>query len=345
MTEFIIITIIKVLVVVLAVLTGCAYATLLERKVVAHMQHRMGPIYAGPYGLLQPLADAIKLMFKEDYVPSKVERITYSLAPMVAFVPAMLSFAVVPFSRDLELFGHTITGVISDLNIGILWIFAVTSLGVYGLVLAGWSSGSKYSLLGGLRSSAQMISYELSYTLSIVGVILIANTLSMTELVRMQAGGGVLFFQNWFVWKQPLGFLLYITCAIAETNRAPFDLPEAESELVGGYHTEYSSMRFSMFFIGEYANMIAVSAVGTTLFFGGWNGPDLFGFQFMPLIWFIIKVFLFMFFYIWLRATFPRFRYDQLMAFGWKVLFPLAIFNTMFTGLGVILGWGWFRVG
>ncbi|RME23401.1 MAG: NADH-quinone oxidoreductase subunit H, partial [Candidatus Zixiibacteriota bacterium] len=221
-------------------------------------------------------------------------------------------------------------------------IFAITSLGVYGIVMAGWSSGSKYSLLGGLRSSAQMISYEISYTLSIVGVLLIANTLSMRELVHLQGSDSLFFFKNWFVWKQPLGFLLYLTCAISETNRAPFDLPEAESELVGGYHTEYSSMRFSMFFIGEYANMLAVSCVGVTLFFGGWQGPFLDGFAFMSLIWFILKVIVFMFFYIWLRATFPRFRYDQLMAFGWKVLFPLAIFNTMLTGLGVVLGWSWF---
>lgn len=217
--------------------------------------------------------------------------------------------------------------VISDLNIGVLYIFAITSMGVYGIVLGGWSSGSKYSLLGGIRSSAQMISYEVGYSLSIVGVILVANTLSLRELVDQQASIG-----DWFVWRQPLGFLLYLTCAIAETNRAPFDMPEAESELVGGYHTEYSSMRFAMFFIGEYANMLAVSAVGATLFFGGWQGPYL-----PSLLWFIIKVFLFMFFYIWLRATFPRFRYDQLMAFGWKVLFPLALLNTMVTAAFVML--------
>ncbi len=331
MLEMILLSSIKVIVVVVAVLTGCAYATYMERKVVAIMQHRVGPSYAGPYGLLQPLADAIKMAFKEDIVPDNVERVTYALAPLLAFIPSLLSFAVVPFSADFSLVGREITGVISDLNIGILWIFAVTSLGVYGIILAGWSSGSKYSLLGGVRSSAQMISYEISYGLSIVGVILIANTLSMRELVEHQA---TIF--DWYVWKQPLGFLLYLTCAIAETNRAPFDLPEAESELVAGYHTEYSSFRFGMFFVGEYANMIAVSAVGTTLFFGGWQCPWPGWPVQLSIVWFVIKVFLFMFFYIWLRATFPRFRYDQLMNFGWKVLFPLAIVNILVTGAVVL---------
>ncbi len=329
MLEMILTSSIKVVVVIVAVLTGCAYATYMERKVVAFMQHRIGPSYAGPYGLLQPIADAIKMAFKEDVVPDRVERVTYALAPIIAFIPSLLSFAVVPFSADFSLMGRQVTGVISDLNIGILFVFAVTSLGVYGIILAGWSSGSKYSLMGGIRSSAQMISYEISYGLSIVGVILIANTLSMRELVDQQDT-----ILHWFIWKQPLGFLLYLTCAIAETNRLPFDLPEAESELVGGYHTEYSSFRFGMFFIGEYANMIAVSCVGTTLFFGGWNGP------FLPaglsVIWFLAKVFLFMFFYIWLRATFPRFRYDQLMNFGWKVLFPLSVVNLLVTGLIVL---------
>jgi NADH-quinone oxidoreductase subunit H len=334
MLEALIAASIKVIVVILALLTGCAYSTYLERKVVAFMQNRVGPIYAGPYGLLQPLADAVKLVFKEDLVPSSVERITFTLAPIVSFIPAMLTFAVIPFSAD-NLFGLQFEGVISDLNIGILYVFAVTSLGVYGLVLAGWSSGSKYSLMGGLRSSAQMISYEVSYGLSIIGVILVANTLSLRELVDMQAADSFWFFKNWFIWKQPVAFLLYLTCAIAETNRAPFDLPEAESELVAGYHTEYSSMRFSMFFIGEYANMIAVSAVGTTLFFGGWHGP---GPAWLSIFWFVGKVFLFMFFYIWLRATFPRFRYDQLMNFGWKVLFPGALIWTMLTAVLVVLG-------
>jgi len=327
MLEIILISSIKIVVVIVAVLTGCAYAPYMERKVVAFMQHRIGPLYAGPYGLLQPIADAVKLIFKEDVVPNNVERVTYALAPIISFIPALLIFAVVPFAADATLFGREIKMVISDLNIGVLFIFAVTSLGVYGIVLAGWSSGSKYSLMGGLRSMAQMISYEIGYGLSIIGVILVANTLSLRELVAQQAS-----VFDWFVWKQPLGFLLYLTCAIAETNRLPFDLPEAESELVAGYHTEYSSMRFATFFISEYANMLAVSAVGATLFFGGWQGP------YLPSIaWFIIKVFLFMFFYIWLRGTLPRFRYDQLMSFGWKVLLPLALLNTMVTAAIVML--------
>jgi NADH-quinone oxidoreductase subunit H len=327
MLEIVLISSLKVMVIMAAVLTGCAYATYMERKVVARLQHRLGPTYAGPYGLLQPIADAVKLIFKEDIVPNRVERITWGLAPLVSFVPALLTFIVVPFGADIELFGRQIKMVGSDLNIGVLFVFAVTSLGVYGIVLAGWSSGSKYSLMGGIRASAQMISYEIGYGLSIIGVILVANTLSLRELVEQQASVG-----DWFIWSQPLGFILYLTCALAETNRLPFDMPEAESELVGGYHTEYSSMRFAMFFMGEYANMLAVSAVGATLFFGGWQGPYL-----PPVVWFILKVFLFMFFYIWLRATFPRFRYDQLMAFGWKVLFPLALLNTMVTAALVML--------
>ena len=263
----------------------------------------------------------------------------WTLAPIIAFVPALLTFAVIPFGIDVTLFGREIKMVLSDLNIGILFLFAVTSLGVYGLVLAGWSSGSKYSLLGGLRSSAQMVSYEVSYGLSIIGVILVANTFSLRELVDMQSTDSAWFFSNWNIWKQPLGFVLYLICAIAETNRSPFDLPECESELVAGYHTEYSSMRFAMFYIGEYANMLAVSAVATTLFFGGWQGPFLESAPWLSFFWFVGKVFLFMVFYVWLRATFPRFRYDQLMIFGWKILFPLALLNTLVTSLFVVLGW------
>jgi len=329
--EYFITTIVKILIVIFVLLTACAYATYLERKVLGHLQHRIGPSYAGPFGLLQPLADGVKLIFKEDIVPDNVERITFALAPIISFVPAILVFAVIPFTSEFDLFGllpSATKGVISDLPVALLFIFAITSLGVYGIVLAGWSSGSKYSLLGGIRSSAQMISYEVGYGLSIVGVILVSQTFSLTEIVAQQADS----ILHWNIFKQPLGFLLYITCAIAETNRAPFDLAEAESELVAGYHTEYSSMRFSMFFIGEYANMLAVSGVAVTLFFGGWGGPI-----FAPIIWFLAKVFVFMFVYIWLRATFPRFRYDQLMNFGWKVLFPLALLNTMVTAAFVML--------
>lgn len=323
MTAFILATAIKVFVVILAVLTGCAYATWLERKLLGHLQHRIGPNMAGPFALLQPIADAIKLAFKEDIVPSRVEKVTYSLAPIVSFIPAMLSFAVIPFGNTVTIMGQQIDMVISDLNIGILFIFAVTSLGVYGIVLAGWSSGSKYSLLGGVRSSAQMISYEIAYGLSIIGVLVIAQTLSLKELVAQQE-----HFFDWYIFRQPLGFVLFTICAVAETNRAPFDLPEAESELVAGYLTEYSSLRYAMFFISEYANMIAVSSVVTTIFLGGWHGPFL-----PPVVWFCIKVFLFMAFYIWIRGTLPRLRYDQLMNLGWKVLFPLALFNVVITAL------------
>lgn len=322
-TVFVIATAIKAIVVLLAVLTGCAYATWLERKLVGHLQHRIGPNVAGPFGLLQPIADAIKLAFKEDIVPERAERITYSIAPLVVFVPAFLSFAVIPFGDTVTIMGQQIDMVISDLNVGILFIFAITFLGVYGIVLAGWSSGSKYSLLGAVRSSAQMISYEIAYGLSIIGVLVIAQTLSMKELVAQQES-----FFEWFIFRQPVAFVIFVVCAIAETNRAPFDMPEAESELVAGYHTEYSSLRFAMFFIGEYANMITVAAVVTTIFLGGWQGPVL-----PPVIWFCIKVFLFMAFYVWIRGTLPRIRYDQLMNFGWKVLFPLALLNVVVTAL------------
>jgi NADH-quinone oxidoreductase subunit H len=323
----IILIVVKVAVIFLAVLTGCAYATWLERKVLGHLQHRMGPTYVGPFGLLQPLADGIKLIFKEDVVPSQAEKIFLLMAPIMAFVPGFLSFAVVPIGPPITLFGREISPTISDLNIGILFILATTSLGVYGLAIGGWSSGSKYSLLGGIRSSAQMISYEVAYGLSLVPILMIAGTLSMTELVNQQAR-----IIDWYVFKNPVAFLIYWICAVAETNRAPFDIPEAESELVGGYHTEYSSLRFSMFFIGEYANMITVSAVAATIFFGGWQGPLLPG----PL-WLILKVIACLFIYIWIRATFPRLRYDQLMDLGWKVLFPLALANVLVTGVVLYL--------
>ena len=319
----IVLIVIKVIVIFAAVMTGCAYATWLERKLLGRLQQRMGPTYVGPFGLLQPVADAIKLIFKEDVVPSQAEKIVLIVAPLVAFVPGFLAFAVVPVGPPIHLFGYQIPLTISDLNIGVLFILATTSLSVYGIALGGWSSGSKYSLLGGIRSSAQMISYEVAYGLSLVPVLMIAGTLSLTELVNQQAS-----ILDWYVFKNPVSFLIFWICAVAETNRAPFDLAEAESELVGGYHTEYSSMRFSMFFIGEYANMLTASAVVSTVYFGGWQGPFLPG----PL-WLVIKVVAFMVFYIWFRATFPRLRYDQLMDLGWKVLFPVALANVLVTGI------------
>ncbi|MFQ6002751.1 MAG: NADH-quinone oxidoreductase subunit NuoH [Candidatus Zixiibacteriota bacterium] len=327
MVTFIIISIIKIFVVFVVFLLMIAYLTWLERKLLGHFQVRLGPMRVGPHGLLQPFADGIKLLFKEEVVPSNVNKFIYNLAPLLVFIPALIIMAVIPFGDQITIFGQKINLVISDFNMGILYIFAVTSLSVYGLVLAGWSSNNKYSLLGGLRSSAQMISYEVSLVLSLIGVLMIAGSLSLVDIVKAQDK-----FFNWFIFRQPLGFLLYLVCAIAETNRAPFDLPEAENELVAGFYTEYSSMKFAMFFLGEYGSMINVGAVATTLFLGGWHGPFL-----PPVLWFLIKLCAFLFFYIWLRATLPRFRYDQLMNFGWKVLLPLALLNVFTTGIVMII--------
>lgn len=324
----IMIMVLKVTVIFVALMAAIAYSTYMERKVVAHIQHRIGPNLAGPFGLLQPIADAVKLMFKETFPPAMVNKALFIIAPMISFVTACMSIAVIPVGDFITLGGRQIELLISDLNIGILYIFAITSLGVYGVVLAGWSSNSKYSLLGGLRSSAQMISYEVSLGLGIIGVLLLSQTLSISEIVRQQSGS----ITHWYIFKQPIAFFIYFVSAIAETNRNPFDLPEAESELVAGYHTEYSGMRFGLFFLGEYANMITVSAIATSLFFGGWNGPILPG-----VVWFVIKVFIFMFIYIWIRGTLPRFRYDQLMKFGWLVLFPIGILNIIVSALIVTL--------
>lgn len=304
-----------------------AYLTWLERKLLGHFQVRLGPMRVGPHGLLQPFADGIKLLFKEELVPANVNRFIYNLAPILVFIPALIIMAVIPFGDRITILGQKVDLVISDFNMGILYVFAITSLGVYGLVLAGWSSNNKYSLLGGLRSSAQMISYEVSLALSLIGVLMIAGSLSLVEIVKAQDK-----FFNWFIFRQPLGFLLYLVCIIAEINRAPFDLPEAENELVAGYYTEYSSMKFAMFFLGEYGSMINAGALATTLFLGGWQGPFL-----PPVVWFLIKLCAFLFLYIWLRATLPRFRYDQLMNFGWKVLLPLALLNILITGVVILL--------
>jgi NADH-quinone oxidoreductase subunit H len=328
MLEIIIISSIKVVVIFSVLLLGCAYSTLLERRVVARFQSRIGPVETGPNGFLQPIADLVKLLFKEDIIPAYADKTIFLLAPLAAFIPATLSFVVIPFGPSITIFGREINLVLSDLNVGILYIFAVTSLGVYGIILSGWSSNSKYSLLGSIRSSAQMISYEISMGLAVVSVILIAGSLSMTDIVAGQS-------KIWYVFYQPVGFIIYLICGIAETNRAPFDLPEAESELVAGYHTEYSAMKFGMFFVGEYANMITISALATTLYFGGWHGPT--SSPILSMLWFFIKVFCFMFFYLWLRATTPRFRYDQLMSFGWKVLLPLALLNLMVTAFIVLI--------
>jgi NADH-quinone oxidoreductase subunit H len=337
------ITLVKIAVVVLVMLTAIAYLTWLERKVVAHIQSRWGPYLVGPHGLLQPVADGIKFFLKEDIVPLEADTVIYWLAPFLGFSLSMLSIAVIPFGEGFTIYGHSISFQITDLNVGLLFIFAVTSLGVYSIALAGWSSNSKYPLLGGLRSSAQMISYELSLGLAVVGVLMIAGTLSLRGIVNSQAGfwhvaGTTTFLPHWNIFVQPVGFLVYFMAAIAETNRVPFDLPEGESELVGGFHTEYSSMKFAMFFLAEYANMITVSCLATILFFGGWHGP-LFGPYalrvILPVFWFCLKLFCFLFFYIWTRGTLPRFRYDQLMAFGWKFLLPVGVLNILVTGFVV----------
>jgi NADH-quinone oxidoreductase subunit H len=318
-------------------LNSAAVMVYVERKVAALLQQRLGPYLVGPRGMLQPLADIVKLMFKEELRPRAADPLLFALAPIISGAAAFAAFAVVPFGADTTLFGlldEPLRLQVADVNVAILVIFAVASMGVYGIVLAGWSSNSKYSLLGGLRSSAQMISYELSYGLALAGVLVLANSLSLTQIVDGQAGTWFGFVPRWFVFLQPVGFLIYMTAGIAETNRAPFDFPEAEQELVAGYHTEFSSMSFAMFFMAEYINMVTVSAVATDLFLGGWHGP------FLPAslgwIWFLLKVVAILFFYIWMRWTLPRYRYDQLMRFGWKVLLPIAVVNLIVTAAGVL---------
>jgi len=330
---------IKIMIVLLVLLTVVAYAVWFERKVVARMQSRWGPTRVGPHGLLQPLADAIKLLTKEDITPAGAFRLIYLAAPGLALITALMAFAVIPFGPSVQAGGIELFQI-SDLDIGLLFVLSVSSMGVYGIVLAGWSSNSKYSLLGGLRSSAQMISYELAIGLSLVGVLLLSGSLSLRSIVESQSGAYWGFVPRWNVFPQFVAFLCYLTAAIAETNRLPFDLPEAETELVAGYHTEYSSMKFAMFFLAEYANMVTVSCLATVLFLGGWQGP-LFGPDWLqmilPLLWFSLKVLGFLFLYVWIRGTLPRFRYDQLMAFGWKVLVPVALANLVGTSLWIAL--------
>ena len=308
-----------------------------ERKVAAFMQQRVGPLRVGPQGLLQPVADIVKLFFKEELRPKAADAFLFSLAPIISVTAAYLAFAPVPFGGPTTFFGlleQPIDLMISDVNVAVLVIFAVASMGVYGIVLAGWASNSKYSLLGGLRSSAQMISYELAYGMAIATVVLMANSMSLKEIVEAQAGYWFGIIPKGYIFPQIVGFFVFACAGIAETNRAPFDFPEAEQELVAGYHTEYSSMRFAMFFMAEYINMVTVSAVATNLYLGGWHGP------FLPesygWIWFALKLAILLFIYLWLRWTLPRFRYDQLMSFGWKVLLPLATLNLLVTAAGVL---------
>jgi NADH-quinone oxidoreductase subunit H len=314
------------------VLLHVAYLTYFERKVLADMQDRLGPMEVGYHGLLQPIADGLKLFFKEDIIPSGANKIIFTAAPILVLVPALIGFAVIPFGKDAITLGPiTFRPIITDINIGILYILAFASLGAYGVLLGGWASNSKYALLGGLRSAAQVISYELPLGLSLVGPILLAGSLSMVDMTTAQSGG----IWKWFILVQPVAFFMYVISALAETNRLPFDLPEAESELVAGFFTEYSGMRFAFFFLAEYANMILTSCIATVAFLGGYHAPHP-SLEFIPpIFWFLGKVYCFLFFYIWIRATVPRLRFDQLMAFCWKILLPLGLANLLITAVVV----------
>ena len=322
-----------------ALLTAFAYMTLTERRVVAKLQGRLGPNRAGPFGLFQPIADAVKMMFKEQIVPTQAQKAIYVVAPVISVVVALCAFAVIPIGNGwLDGKQSIWDPFIGDINVGLLWILAISSLSVYGIVLGGWASGNRYSLLGSLRSAAQMVSYETSLGLALSGTLMWAGTLSMVGIVHAQLNQGI-----WFVCAQPLGFMLYFIAAIAEVNRAPFDLPEAEQELTAGYLTEYSGLRWSLYQMSEYINMITVSAVAATLFFGGW-GFFGFGLERIPglaILIFIIKVAFFLFMFIWIRATLPRIRYDRLMRLGWTLLLPLAVVNAVITATVVALGWPW----
>ena len=337
MTPLFIAQIVLTLFVFVMLLSSAAAMVYVERKVAAGLQQRRGPYLVGPKGLLQPLADIVKLLFKEDVRPAAADVLLFSLAPILSATAAFAAFSVIPFGAETTLFGlldEPLPLQVADVNVAVLVVFAIASMGVYGIVLAGWSSNSKYSLLGGLRSSAQMISYELSYGLALASVLLMANSMSLTDIVNSQAGTWLGFLPRWYMFPQFVAFLIFLTAGIAETNRAPFDFPEAEQELVAGYHTEYSSMRFAMFFLAEYINMVTVAAVATDLFLGGWHGP------FLPeslgWIWFLVKVAAILFFYVWMRWTLPRYRYDQLMRFGWKLLLPIAVVNLIATGAAVL---------
>jgi NADH-quinone oxidoreductase subunit H len=348
----IIVSIVKIAIFVFVLMTADAYMVLFERKVVGRMQNRWGPTRVGPFGLLQPLADGLKFIFKEDVTPPYVNRTLYVLAPIISLALALTSIAIIPVGNvvSFDAFGHHIStplqitgitqpnGQAGDINIGLLIILGVTSVAVYGIALAGWASNNKYSLLGALRASAQMVSYEVALGLSLIGVLILSGTFSLRGIVEAQSGG----FWNWNIFKggQIVAFFIYLCAAFAETNRIPFDLPEAETELVAGYHTEYSSMKFAMFFVAEYTNMFTVACLASILFLGGWSGP-LFGppllQAILPVFWFALRIAFFMFVYVWIRGTLPRFRYDQLMDFSWKVLFPAALANTVITALVVAL--------
>jgi NADH-quinone oxidoreductase subunit H len=327
MDEPFLIILIKAVIVIFVLVTAFAYTLLWERKLLGRFQARYGPNRAGPLGYLQPLADVGKLIFKEDFVPSGANRVLFQLAPMISVFAAVAAVAVIPFGDPIEVFGYDVALVGADLNIGVLFLFALSGLGFYGLILGGWASGNKYSLLGAARTAAQLVSYEVAMGLSVIGVIMLSQSLSLVDIVNAQRDTA------WYILFQPLGFAIFLVAAVAETNRAPFDLPEAESELVAGYHTEYAGLKFAMFFLAEYINMIIISALGATLFLGGFAGPWLPG-----VLWLALKIAVLLFLFIWLRATLPRLRYDRLMKLGWKVLLPLATLNLVVTAIVVALG-------
>jgi NADH-quinone oxidoreductase subunit H len=327
MDESFLVIVIKAAVVVFVLITAFAYTLLWERKLLGRFQARYGPNRAGPVGYLQPLADVVKLIFKEDFVPQGANRLLFQIAPVISVFAAVAAVAVIPFGDPIEVFGQNVNLVGADLNIGVLFLFALSGLGFYGLILGGWASGNKYSLLGSARTAAQLVSYEVAMGLSVIGVIMMAQSLSLVDIVNAQRD------TVWYVLVQPLGFAIFLIAAVAETNRAPFDMPEAESELVAGYHTEYGGLKFAMFFLAEYINMIIISALGATLFLGGFAGPFLWGW-----VWLAIKIAVLLFLFIWLRATLPRLRYDRLMQFGWKILLPLATLNLVVTAIVVALG-------
>jgi len=335
----------KILFVIFGILMlGAAASVWAERRVSAFMQDRLGPNRVGPFGLLQPFADVVKLIMKEDIVPKQANKFIHGLAPLISITVALSTFAIIPFGNKIELFGREIKLIVADIDIGILFLFALTSIGVYGITLAGWSSNNKYSLLGGLRSAAQLISYELSLGLSIMGIIMISGTLRLDQIVLQQTEYLWWYIPKWNILLQPVGFIVFLIAAFAETNRLPFDLPEAEPELVGGYHTEYTGMKFGLFYLSEYANIITSSAVMVTLFFGGWHLPSAEYWGLHPLILgvlqimtFIFKIALFVIFFIAVKWTLPRFKYNQLMRIGWQFLLPLAILNFLVTGIVMLI--------
>jgi NADH-quinone oxidoreductase subunit H len=341
LVAYLVVPLVKIVVILLAVLVIALYMSYFERKILAYMQIRLGPNRVGPGGWLQAIADAFKLLSKEDVVPARAEKLIFVLAPGLVVVPALVVFSVIPFGPATTLFGLLPAAIppgLTDVNVGILFVLGVSSVGIYGIILGGWASNNKFSLMGGLRSAAQLISYEVPMGFSVVAVLLMANTLSLVEIVEAQKQAGVWYFLPGFV-----ALFIYFVCGVAETNRNPFDLPEAESELVAGFHTEYSGMKWAFFFLAEYANMVVISSIATVLFFGGWLRPfpNVAFLSFLdvvpPFLWFAAKVAVFLFVYIWFRGTFPRYRFDQLMGLGWKVLLPVSLVNVMAIALGVLL--------